>query len=141
MSTFLKLVEWLKAPYKKKMEGLKSRYKDLNDLSQVAVEIGDEAAYHSLQSEMKEVFFEIFSLSIVEGIYWLLPHVLLMAALSIRFNVITLFGREIGIYIWYPVLAILVYLIRKRSSIKRAVAFLLRRIYGRNPEDLVTGVR
>lgn len=140
MEVLLKFVKWLKAPHGKKMEKLKSRYKDLNDLSQVAVEIGDEAAYRSLQSEMKEVFFEIFSLSIIDGIYWLLPHVLFITVLSVRFSMISLFGREIGIYIWYPVCAIIVYLIRKRR-INRAVKFLRQRFYARNPKEFVTHVR
>ena len=140
MDVLLKLLKWLKDPHRKKMEGLKSRYKDLNDLSQVAVEIGDEAAYRSLQLEMKEVFFEIFSFSIIDGLYWLLPHVLFITVLSLRFSMIHLFGREIGIYIWYPVCAIIVYLVRKRR-INRAVTFLRQRFYGRNPKESVANVR
>lgn len=139
MSTFFKFVKWLKAPHRNKMEKLKSRYKDLNDLSQVAVEIGDEAAYRSLQSEVKEVFFDIFSLAIVEGLYSLLPHILLITVLSMRFNIITLFGREIGIYIWYPVCAILLYLIRKRK-ISQAISFLRKKISGRTIKKFVTNV-
>lgn len=139
MSTFFKFIKWLKAPHRNRMEKLKNRYKDLNDLSQVAVEIGDEAAYRSLQSEIKEVFFEIFSLTIVEGLYSLLPHILLITVLSLRFNIITLFGREIGIYIWYPVCAILLYVIRKKN-IPRAISFLRRRIAERNIKEFVTNV-
>ena len=140
MDILLKLVKWLKDPHRKKMEGLKARYEDLHDLSQVAVEIGDEAAYRSLQLEMKEVFFEIFSFSIIEGLYWMLPHVLFITALNLRFSIISLFGREIGIYIWYPVGAIIVYLIRKRR-INRAVTFLRKRFYGRNPKEFAANVR
>lgn len=120
MGALIRLVAWLKAPHKEKMEELKKRYKDLNDLSQVAVEIGDGAAYQSLQTEMKEVFLEIFSLAIVEGLYALLPHVLLIALLSTRFNTITVLGQDVGIYIWYPVCAIILYLIRKNFARERS---------------------
>jgi hypothetical protein len=86
---FTKLFKSLKDPHTAKIRQLKDRYQELDDLSTVAVEIENEAAYKSLQIEMKEVFFDYLSAIVVDSVYKLVPHVLIIWVISLKWQSIT----------------------------------------------------
>ncbi|SHH50379.1 hypothetical protein SAMN02745177_02703, partial [Desulforamulus hydrothermalis Lam5 = DSM 18033] len=48
------------------------------------------AAYHSLQSEMREVFFDYLTAVVVDSIYSLVPHVLIVWLVSLYVPTITI---------------------------------------------------
>lgn len=89
MKKVSELVSFLKDPHAKKISQLKGRYEELDDLSNVAVEIGNAAAYKSLQAEMKEVFFDYLTAIAVDSIYKLVPHVLIIWLISLKWQSIT----------------------------------------------------
>jgi len=84
-----KLFKSLKDPHTAKMRQLKDRYQELDDLSNVAVEMENEAAYKSLQIEMKEVFFDYLSVLVVDSVYKLVPHVLVIWVISLKWQSVT----------------------------------------------------
>ncbi|MDP4160560.1 MAG: hypothetical protein Q8911_12520, partial [Bacillota bacterium] len=61
----------------------------LDELSNVAVEIEDAVAYRSIQVEMKEVFFDYLTAVVVDSVYKLVPHVLIIWVISLRWQNIT----------------------------------------------------
>jgi len=87
VSELLKLLNNL---HTKKIQHFKERYQELDDLSNVAVEIGDAAAYKSLQVEMKEVFFDYLTVVVVDSVYKLVPHVLIIWMISLKWQSITI---------------------------------------------------
>ena len=89
MKKVSELVRFLKDPHAKKVSQLKGRYEELDDLSNVAVEIGNAAAYKSLQAEMREVFFDYLTAIVVDSIYKLVPHVLIIWLISLKWQSIT----------------------------------------------------
>lgn len=89
MKKVSELVKFLKDPHAKKVNQLKGRYEELDDLSNVAIEIGNAAAYKSLQTEMKEVFFDYLTAIVVDSIYNLVPHVLIIWLISLKWQSIT----------------------------------------------------
>lgn len=89
MKKVSELVRFLKDPHAEKVSQLKGRYEELDDLSNVAVEIGNAAAYKSLQAEMKEVFFDYLTAIAVDSIYKLVPHVLIIWLISLKWQSIT----------------------------------------------------
>lgn len=84
------LVKFLKDPHTKKVQHYKERYQELDELSDVAVDIGDAEAYKSLQTEMREVFFDYLTAVVVDSIYKLVPHVLIILLISLRWPTITI---------------------------------------------------
>ncbi len=89
MKTVSELVRFLKDPHAKKVSQLKGRYEELEDLSNVAVEIGNSAAYKSLQAEMRVVFFDYLAAIVVDSVYKLVPHVLVIWLISLKWQSIT----------------------------------------------------
>lgn len=83
------LLKFLKDPHTEKVQLYKERYQELDSLSNVAIEIGDEAAYKSLQSEMREVFFDYLTALVVDSIYKLVPHVLIIWLISLKWASVT----------------------------------------------------
>ena len=90
MKKFSELWRFLKDPHAEKVGQLKGRYEELDELSNVAVEIGNAAAYKSLQTEMKEVFFDYLTATVVDSIYKLVPHVLIIWLISLKWPIITI---------------------------------------------------
>lgn len=90
MEKVIELMKYLKDPHAKKVQHHKERYRELDDLSQVAVDIGDGAAYKSLQAEMREVFFDYLTAIVVDSIYKLVPHVLIIWLISLKYPTITI---------------------------------------------------
>ena len=89
MKKVSELLRFLKDPHAEKISQYKGRYEELEDLSNVAVEIGNAAAYKSLQTEMKEVFFDYLTAIVVDSIYKLVPHVLIIWLISLKWPSIT----------------------------------------------------
>ena len=89
MNNISKLLRFLKDPHAERISLHKGRYEELQDLSNVAVEIGNGAAYKSLQIEMKEVFFDYLTAIVVDSIYKLVPHVLIIWLISLKWPSIT----------------------------------------------------
>lgn len=83
------LWEFLKDPHVEKIQQLKERYQELEDLSNVAIEIGNAPAYKSVQMEMKEVFFDYLTALVVDSIYKLVPHVLIIWLISLKWQSVT----------------------------------------------------
>ncbi len=84
MNKISELLRFLKDPHAERISKHKGRYEELQDLSNVAVEIGNAAAYKSLQTEMKEVFFDYLTAIVVDSIYKLVPHVLIIWLISLK---------------------------------------------------------
>ena len=102
-SKFSRTVAYFKDPHGEKIRRLKERYQELDDLSNVAVEIGNGAAYRSLQAEMREVFFDYLTAIAVDSIYSIVPHVLIIWIISLKWPTITLplVNWEINIFAGY----------------------------------------
>ena len=90
MKKVSELVKYLKDPHTKKVQQYKERYQELDDLSNIAAEIGDASAYKSLQVEMREVFFDYLTAVVVDSIYRLFPHVLIICIISVKWPSITI---------------------------------------------------
>lgn len=90
MEYFIKIIKFFRNPHKEKIEQLKARYQELDELSNAAIEITDAEAYKSLQKEMKEVFFDYLSAVVVDSIYRLVPHVLIIWFISLKWQSVTL---------------------------------------------------
>lgn len=84
------LLKFLKDPHTEKIQQLKEQYQELDDLSNVAVEIGNATIYKSLQTEMKEVFFDYLTAVVVDSVYKLVPHVLIIWLISFKWQSITI---------------------------------------------------
>lgn len=90
MKKVSELIRFLKDPHAEKIGKLKGRYEELEDLSKIAIEIGNEAAYKSLQTEMREVFFDYLTAIVVDSVYKLVPHVLIIWLISLKWPNITI---------------------------------------------------
>jgi hypothetical protein len=99
MNKFLKPIMFCRDSHTKKIQQLKERYQELDDLSNVAIEIGNAAIYKSLQTEIKEVFFDYLTITAVDSVYRLVPHVLIIWAISLKWQIITvlLINKQISI--------------------------------------------
>jgi len=89
MKTVSEILRYLKDPHAEKISQFKGRFEELEELSNVAIEIGNAPAYKSLQTEMKEVFFDYLTAIVVDSIYKLVPHVLIIWLISLKFPSIT----------------------------------------------------
>ncbi|GEM_PF-1886843 len=114
MKKVSKLVKFLKDPHAEKISQHKGRYEELDDLSNVAIEIGDAAAYKSLQSEMKEVFFDYLTAIVVDSIYKLVPHVLVIWLISLKWPSITvpMINWKVNILGAYLLMYILIHIVQ-----------------------------
>ena len=114
MKKVSELVRFLKDPHAEKKSQHKGRYEELQDLSNVAVEIGNADAYKSLQSEMREVFFDYLTAIVVDSIYKLVPHVLIIWLISLKWPSIAvpLVNWQLSILSAY-ILSYIVFLIGK----------------------------
>ncbi|HHW43208.1 hypothetical protein GFC01_11325 [Desulfofundulus thermobenzoicus] len=116
MNKWLERINRLLHPHRARQEKLMSRMTEYRELSSLAMEIGDRTTYAMLQREMNEMFCEYLAWCFLDGIGFLIPHALFMWLLSLKFRVISLpaIGSEVNIIIWYPLLAIMFYLLRWR---------------------------
>lgn len=112
-----KILKVLKDPHTEKVQLHKERYQELDALSNVAIEIGDGAAYRSLQSEMREVFFDYLTAIVVDSVYKLVPHVLIICLISLKWSTvripltnwqISIFGIYLLAYFTFHVMKMMV---------------------------------
>lgn len=107
-------------PNRKEQEEMMTRLTEYKELSSVAVQLGDKAAYRNLQIEMNQIFMKYMVTVFFDGLRFLLPHFIILAILSAYVQSIKLsfiipgLGGEIGILVWYPVAAILAHVTYKR---------------------------
>ncbi|HBV86118.1 MAG TPA: hypothetical protein DEF42_05585 [Desulfosporosinus sp.] len=125
MKKLSELVKFLKDPHTKKVQHYKERYQELDELSGVAVDIGDAEAYKSLQAEMREVFFDYLTAVVVDSIYRLVPHVLIICLISLKWPTVTIptvnwqvniFGVYLATYFLFYLGKWLVKLIRSKLN-------------------------
>lgn len=109
-----KLFKFLKDPHTEKVQLYKERYQELDALSDVAIEIGDGPAYRSLQSEMREVFFDYLTAIVVDSVYKLVPHVLIICLISLKWSTvrIPLTNWQINIFAIYFLAYFMFYTVR-----------------------------
>ena len=89
MEKVSELLRFLRDPHARRVQKHKGRYQELDELSNVALEIGDKMAYRSLQTEMREVFFDYLTAVVVDSIYKLVPHFIIISLISLKWNSIT----------------------------------------------------
>ncbi len=104
-------------PHKHKKEKLLEDIKRYNQLSNDAVELGDYEAYRAVQSKMKEAYLEFLAASFCDSMIFILPHVLIMWLLSLKYRYISFGDIKIEVIVWYP-LCILMYYIGKKVFCK-----------------------
>lgn len=103
MKLLSRIISLFRDPHGKKIKGLKSHYQELDELSDIAVKMGDITAYKSLQAEMREVFFDYLTATVVDSIYRLVPHMLLIWIVSIFIPTINipLINWQVNIFALY----------------------------------------
>ncbi|GAB6181641.1 hypothetical protein JCM14036_29600 [Desulfotomaculum defluvii] len=103
MNLFSNVIKFLKDPHGNKIQNLKDHYQELDELSNIAAKIGDASAYKSLQAEMREVFFDYLTAIVVDSIYRIVPHILLiwLVSLIIPTIKIPLINWQVNIFALY----------------------------------------
>lgn len=112
-------------PNREKQEEIQNRLKELQELSSIAMEIGNKQIYRNLQVEMNELFMKYLTYVFFDGLRFIAPHLFLLALITsqvrfiyVPFN-LPLFGNEIGIVLIYPVMAILAHVVYKRMRLRK----------------------
>lgn len=127
MKKISQVLNIFKDPHGARIEKFKTRYKELDELSSVAVEIGDAMAYKSLQAEMREVFFDYLTAIVVDAIYRLVPHVLILCMISYFIPIIkipfvnwqvNIFGAYLLAYFTYYIGGLLIGPIKSKLGFK-----------------------
>lgn len=86
----------------------------------MAVKLGDADAYQALQVRIKDTYWEMMSASFLDAFIYLLPHVLIISLLSIKFRTIHILGLNIDVLLYY-VLAIILFKVGKKVYVKFTV--------------------
>jgi len=125
MSGFEQLWDKLFHPNKAKQEEIQSRLKELQELSQIAMEIENKQIYKNLQIEMNELFMKYLTYVFFDGLRFIVPHLFLLAIITSKVRFIylpvdlPLLGNEVGIVLLYPVMALLAHFAYKRFRSKK----------------------
>ena len=100
MKKISEVLKIFKDPHSTRIEKYKKQYQELDELSNVAVELGDATAYKSLQSEMREVYFDYLTAIVIDAIYRLVPHVIILCLISFFIPVINIpfVGWQVNIF-------------------------------------------
>lgn len=128
MSNFQTMIDRWFHPNRKKQEQLQNRIKELQELSQIALEIGNHQIYRNLQTESNELLMKYLTTVFFDGLRFLVPHLFILAIITskIRFIYlpvsIPLLGDEIAVALAYPVLALLLHILYKRYK-KRSMRY------------------
>lgn len=122
MKKIAKVINFIKNPHGNKIKQLKDKYQELDELSNVAVEISDVAAYRSLQAEMREVFFDYLTAVVVDSIYHLVPHVLIIWLISFKWQSITIpiVNWQTNILVAYLLSYLAYHIVKKITNIIRS---------------------
>ncbi|WP_027365272.1 hypothetical protein [Desulfotruncus alcoholivorax] len=107
-------------PNRAKQQELEDRIRELQELSNIALEIGNRQIYQSLQVESNELLMKYFVYAFFDGLRFLVPHLFLLALISTKISSIQLpvslpaLGDKLSVVIVYIVLAVLAnYLYKK----------------------------
>lgn len=126
MSTgFEQIWDKLFHPNRAKQEEIQNRLKEMQELSKIALEIGNKQIYKSLQIEMNELFMKYLTYAFFDGLRFIVPHLFLLAIITSKVRFIylpvdlPLLGNEIGIVLLYPVMAIMAHVLYKKFKSKK----------------------
>jgi hypothetical protein len=107
---------------------LQNRIQELQELSKIALEIGNHQIYRNLQTESNELFMKYLTYVFFDGLRFLVPHLFILAIITSQIRFIYLpvslpvLGNEIAVVLAYPVLAILLHILYKRYK-KRTMQY------------------
>jgi hypothetical protein len=111
-------------PNRAKQKQLQNRIRELQELSKIALEIGNQPIYKSLQIESNELFMKYLTYAFFDGLRFIVPHLFLLAIISAKVRFIYLpvnlpgLGNEVGIVLVYLVTAIVFHILYKRYKNK-----------------------
>ncbi|KLU65752.1 hypothetical protein DEAC_c23820 [Desulfosporosinus acididurans] len=115
MVTWFEIFDKLLHPHRKKQEKLMSRMIEYRELSSIALENENQGMYSLLQRELNEMFCEYLTWSFLDGIGFLIPHVLIMGLISIWWPYFALpfklpvIDNHAYVIVWYPLIIIIYY--------------------------------
>ena len=112
-------------PNRAKQQELQDRIKELQELSNLALEIGNRQIYKNLQVESNELLMKYLMYAFFDGLRFLVPHLFILAIISTKISAIHLpvslpaLGDKLSIVIVYIVLAVLANYLYKKYKRKR----------------------
>lgn len=115
MFSWLEIIDKVLHPHRKKQEKLMSRMAEYRELASLAYENDNKDMYTLLQRELNEMFCEYLTWSFLDGIGFLIPHVLIMGLISFWLPYFTLpfklpvIGNHAYVIVWYPLMIIIYY--------------------------------
>lgn len=125
LSAWRQLLDKWFHPHRDKQEEIQNRLKELQELSSLAMEIGNQQIYRNLQVEMNELFMKYLTYVFFDGLRFIVPHLFILAFITsqVRFIYLPvqlpLLGNEIAVILIYPVIAILAHIVYKRKFGKK----------------------
>ena len=112
-------------PNRARQQELRDRIKELQELSNLALEIENQQIYRNLQAESNELFMKYLTYSFFDGLRFLVPHLFILAIISTQISLIHLpvsipaFGDKMSIVFPYIVAAILANYLYKKYKRKK----------------------
>ena len=104
-------------PHSGKVQELKEKLNNYQELSVTASELGNAEAFTAVQTLYRETYMELMTISFCESLYSLLPHILCIWLLSFMFGPLVIGNYKIGILLWYPAIIISYKLIHKKFKV------------------------
>ncbi|SFH32230.1 hypothetical protein SAMN05660649_04741 [Desulfotomaculum arcticum] len=112
-------------PNRAKQQELQDRIKELQELSNLALEIGNRQIYKNLQVESNELLMKYLTYAFFDGLRFLAPHLFILAIISTKISSIHLpvsipaLGDKLSIVFPYIVVAVLANYLYKKYKRKR----------------------
>lgn len=112
-------------PNRAKQQELQERIKELQELSNLALEIDNRQIYKNLQVESNELFMKYLMYAFFDGLRFLVPHLFILAIISTKISSIHLpvsipaLGDKLSIVFPYIVVAVLANYLYKKYKRKR----------------------
>ncbi|MBF7082536.1 hypothetical protein IT084_06025 [Desulfallas sp. Bu1-1] len=128
MSGFKTMLDRWFHPNREKQEQLQNRIQELQELSKIALEIGNHQIYRNLQTESNELLMKYLTYVFFDGLRFLVPHLFILAIITSRIRFIYLpvsipvLGNEVAVVLVYPVLVMLLHILYKRYK-KRTMRY------------------
>lgn len=94
--------------------------KDYSELSALALEHGNAPMHRLLQRQLNDLYLEYLAWSFLDGVWFMLPHVLAMYAFSLMMPEVGLplslpwLGSRLPVLLWYPPAALAAGLLYRR---------------------------
>lgn len=115
MQSVLQMANKILHPHEARQEAALKKLFEYRELSSLALETGNEMIYSCFQKELNQILMEYLSWCFLDGIGWLVPHVVAMWLLNLLEPSIKLpfalpyVGTQLPVIVWYPTMAILFY--------------------------------